>query len=211
MSKSLFTICTLLVVAVTACSTDKTPAEQPAPTPPTEETETPAPPAPVTGHTLHYIPCSTVVEQVGNYGLWVGDYLNQSGQSCEVANAAPRFWDVNVQELKDVLKYCSGPDSSQTLRIYLGRRAFVNDQKTGSIMLADLMLIPLKDVSPNNDAAQVTLAEDLSRAHDLISPCPSTCLNAPSLLEAVYFDSVRAVVSDTCQLSVEDPGTNPCN
>jgi hypothetical protein len=189
MRKSIYAICCLIVLGLIACSEDK-PEKKP-------------PIGPVVGNTLHHIPCEQVVSKVQAYGEWVGSYLGCDSVGIE---SAPRYWDISVDELRRVLSYCSAPNGGDTtVRIYLGRGAFGNQEQTGA-QLADLILVPLITDTANDTIEGLT--PDLSHAHDLISPCPSTCRKRKkSGLASAFFEGVNQSCSN---ISIEDPQQNPC-
>lgn len=117
-------------------------------------------PPPSIGITLDNITFDQAKERAASYGDFISKNLPK--KVCK----APRFWDVQVAEIQDLLK--NSP--ADTVRVYLGR-----DMKSKNQDIR-LMLVPI--VSGN---------EVTNQFRDLITPCPSTCQSlAHSTLKPWY-------------------------
>ena len=195
MNKLAITIVVLVGLLFTACtseeSTSVTDTTKPEETPMVEPE--PEHEVPVTMTTLHPLSCDSAQILVKAYGKWVGD------QYCAVAESSPRYWEIDVAEMKAVLDVCaSGEENPAKFRIYLGRREFPAIGKE----LADLLLVPLAW-----DPAEDSYTEITSSVHDLISPCPSTCGSDTSFLDYSYWNGVNS--SAECSISASASPTCP--
>jgi hypothetical protein len=184
MKKYVYLMCSVVILGLTACTSEGVVVEEIV----IEGADQPtATESPLALTTLHPISCDSAKIHVKKYGEFVGKTLG------DYVSDVPRYWDISVEELQRVLSHCNGSDSGETVRVYLARRDFKVGTKTEEMI--DLILVPLVADSDG-------YKEDLQNAHDLISPCPSTCGGITSNLEHSYYSGAIATADSSYHVTM---------